>query len=47
VLESLVPEFGREKSHAARALIEQEFSFDQRMRKVAGIYDSLWVTKKA
>lgn len=47
VLESLVPEFGREKSQAARELIEQEFSFDQRMRKVAVIYDSLWVTKQS
>lgn len=45
VIESLVPQFGKEKAESARQLIENEFSFDKRMERVAGIYDSLWVTK--
>jgi glycosyltransferase involved in cell wall biosynthesis len=30
-----------QQTRGARALIEQQFSFDQRISKVAGIYDSL------
>jgi hypothetical protein len=29
----------------ARKLIEDEFSFTQRMQRVADIYDSLWARK--
>lgn len=45
VLESLDPQLGAEKASSARRLIETDFSFDKRMKRVAGIYDSLWVTK--
>lgn len=45
VLESLDPQLGAEKASSARRLIETDFSFDKRMERVAGIYDSLWVTK--
>lgn len=47
VLESLDPQLGTEKASSARRLIETDFSFDKRMERVAGIYDSLWVTKQS
>lgn len=47
VLESLDPQRGTEKASSARRLIETDFSFDKRMERVAGIYDSLWVTKQS